>query len=175
MKDNRRIGWQTRLLADIKTAMSSDPYWGPRLTTPSTAVHLAVFVEPFLQYILDGRKTVESRFSKNLCAPHKRVKRGDIILLKRSGGHVVGLCQVSAVWFYTLDPQSLQTIRDEYAMALCAGNGDFWTERCGMSYATLMQVSRVAAIRPVVCSKRDRRGWVVLSERDATKRLPLEP
>jgi hypothetical protein len=174
MKDKRSTGWQARVLDDVRAAVGSDPYWGPRLLTPTSSFHLAVFVEPFLQYMLDGKKTVESRFSKNLCAPHKRVRKGDVILLKRSGGAVVGLCQVSAVWFYTLDPVSLRTIRDEYANALCAASKEFWRDRRGMSYATLMQVSHVSAIGPVACKKQDRRGWVVLTGPDMMGRLLQE-
>jgi len=52
----------------VRLAVSTDPFWAERLSglTGPTAiefsVHLAVFVEPFLGYILDGSKTVESRF-----------------------------------------------------------------------------------------------------------------
>ena len=47
------------------------------------SVHLAILLEPYLQYILDGTKTVESRFSKNRIAPYNMVEPGDVVLLKK--------------------------------------------------------------------------------------------
>lgn len=37
--------------------------------TSSVGIHLAIFAEPFLSMVLSGEKTVESRFSRNRCAP----------------------------------------------------------------------------------------------------------
>jgi hypothetical protein len=39
-------------------------------------------VEPYLGYILEGKKTIESRFSKPLIPPYRRVALGDVVLLK---------------------------------------------------------------------------------------------
>jgi len=173
MRDKCTTSWQSRVIHQVCEAIRNDPFWGSRLSdvvhdkSSNNDVHLAVFVEPFLQFMLEGKKTVESRFSKHLRPPHKRVKKGDIILLKRSGGAVVGICQIGSVWFYTLDPEALQAIRDEFAWALCASSPDFWRDRRHMSFATLMRVSNVVKIGPVPCAKQDRRGWVVLTHRDS--------
>ena len=68
---------RTRLppaLDAVRLAISADPFWAERLSgltgvaAVESSVHLAVCVEPFLGYILDGSKTVESRFSVNRCA-----------------------------------------------------------------------------------------------------------
>jgi ASC-1-like (ASCH) protein len=53
-----------------------------------------VFIEPYLQFILDGQKTVESRFSANRSAPYQQVGKGDVVLLKRTGGPVMGVGSV---------------------------------------------------------------------------------
>jgi hypothetical protein len=121
-------------------------------------------VEPFLTFLLEGTKTVESRFSANRCAPYDRVEKGDVILLKKSGGPVVGLCMVTYRWFYRLDASSWQTIRNEFTQALCAQDPHFWQDRCRASYATLMRVRHVRTITPINFEKRDRRGWVVLRD-----------
>jgi len=63
-------------------------------------IHLAVLVEPYLSLILDGKKTIESRFSINRHAPFEQVQRGDVLILKRSSGPIEGLCTVSDAWFY---------------------------------------------------------------------------
>jgi hypothetical protein len=158
----------TSLIAELVAAVQGDTFWEPRLaplaqgTPPAFAIHLGVFVEPYLQYILDGLKTVESRFSTRRLAPYQHVDPGDLLLLKQASGPIVGLCHVAQVWFYRLDPQSWQTIRASYAEALCAQDPGFWAARAHASFATLMRIQHVQAIPPITYQKRDRRGWVVL-------------
>jgi hypothetical protein len=123
---------------------------------------LAVFVDPFLDYILDGSKTVESRFSANRCAPFGKVCRGDIVLLKGTGGPVIGIARIGAVWSYRLNDSSWRLIRERFAAALRAQTPDFWEQRSGAAFATLMSIDRVRRLAPVEWKKRDRRGWVVL-------------
>src|SRR5271169_6453922 len=99
--------WLTPFNA-IRSAVVDNALWCSVLGAPGTdlppcAIHLAVFIEPFLGYVLDGTKTVESRFSINRCAPFGKVSQGDVLLLKRAGGPVVGITRVLAVWSYHLD------------------------------------------------------------------------
>src|SRR4029077_16030744 len=47
--------------------------------------------QPFLSLVLNGPKTVESRFSRNRCAPFGEVEGGDIILLKEVSGPIRGI------------------------------------------------------------------------------------
>lgn len=156
------------LARELLATVRGDPYWEVRLQDVAeggqshAAVHLAILVEPYLRYILEGRKTVESRFSVHRVAPYHIVRRGDIVCLKQSGGPIVGLCEVSDVWFYQLDATSWQTIRQEFTQALCAQDPAFWRERAAACFATLMRIHHVRATPPVGFVKRDRRGWVVL-------------
>lgn len=159
--------WQAELLSQVKETIKDDPFWssyfGARWRRPeANEIHLAVFVEPYLSFILDGRKTMDSRFSSHLRPPHRRVKKGDVLLLKKSGGAVVGICRVSYVWFYTLDPESLSLIHSKFGDALCADGPDFWKERETKSFATLMKIDQVLPLGPLSCGKKDRRGWVVI-------------
>jgi hypothetical protein len=162
--------WQQQLYQEISSAVSGVPFWKeyladcPEGSSRGRTVHLAVFVEPYLKYVLEGRKTVESRFSRNLCAPYRRVHEGDVVILKRAAGAVVGICLVSSAWFYKLDPDSWKEIKGEYGASLCADGSKFWQAREKAAYATLMRFSHVARLRPMQCNKRDRRGWVVLCE-----------
>jgi hypothetical protein len=155
-------------LEAVKHAVASNPFWGDYLgtlgcrSTASFSVHLAVFVEPFLGYVLDGSKTVESRFSVTRCPPFGRVRSGDVVILKRTGGPVVGLARVTAVWSYCLDPDSWRTIRETFARALRAQDPEFWESRRRASYATLMMLDQVSSIEPIQWRKADRRGWVVV-------------
>lgn len=128
----------------------------------SMGIHLAIFREPYLKFILEGKKTVESRFSTRQIAPYQKVYRGDILLLKLSGGPIVGLCEVIDVWFYRLNPQKWLYIKKNFTQFLCVQDSNFWSEQKQASFGTLMQITHPTTIEPIRLSKRDRRGWVVL-------------
>lgn len=155
-------------LATVARMLCEDPAWSATANTlidkhsSDRSVHLAVCVEPFLDLILRGEKTVESRFSAVRFPPYGRVSRGDVVLLKQSGGPVVGVCEIGAAWFYKLDKESWKTIQQDFARALCAQDPDFWRDRASAEFATLMYVSRAKRLPPVSWPKRDRRGWVVV-------------
>jgi hypothetical protein len=135
----------------------------PGSDLPACAVHLAVFVEPFLGFVLDGSKTIESRFGVTRVAPYQQVRKGDVVLLKRTGGPVIGVCRAGQVWFYPLEPESWKFIRETIARAMCAQDPEFWKSRESASYATLLQVRDVLRVEPVSWPKRSRQGWVVVS------------
>lgn len=156
-------------LERIGSILKDDPVWsayGEKVHNHQVSVHLAILVEPYLGYVLDGRKTIESRFSVVQCAPYKRVETGDIVLLKRSGGPIVGVCEVSTAWFYELDVKTLRSIRQEFATSLCARDAGFWDARKGASYASLMRIQHVRPLPNLSWEKRDRRGWVILVQRN---------
>jgi hypothetical protein len=129
--------------------------------TRARNVHLAIFVEKFLRFLLAGQKTVESRFSIHRHPPFGRVRQGDIVLIKESGGPVVAIAEVSEVWYYEMDADARDVIRARFGKQLCV-EPEFWESKAASCYATLMQFSRVEPLPPIPCSKRDRRGWVVL-------------
>lgn len=135
-------------------------------SSKSAALHLAIFVEPYLQYIIEGRKTVESRFSIKRLPPYESIHVGDIILLKKSSGPIVGVCQASYVWFYRLDESSWNTIKKEFTGAICVQDPQFWNDRKNASYGTLIKISHIKKITPFYCNKLDRRGWVILKQKE---------
>src|SRR6266571_9463201 len=159
--------WIPQLAKHLRSALKDDSFWSNRLAltemkSANFGLHLAIFVEPYLQYILEGKKTIESRFGANRRAPFGYVKEGDVLLLKKSGGPITGICLVGQVWFYRLDPTSWNTIKDTFSTALCAQDPSFWRERRGASFATLMLIKEVRSLTPFEIPKKDRRGWVTL-------------
>jgi hypothetical protein len=126
--------------------------------------HLAIFQEPYLEYVMQGTKTIESRFGRNLVAPHGIVKTGDLLLLKRVSGPIVGLARIGFVHSYALDEATWREIRKRFSRALCAHDAEFWAKRRYARFATLMQITHRATIDPVTVAKQDRRGWVVLQK-----------
>jgi hypothetical protein len=159
--------WTSSLVDALSTNFESHPYWGRRLvgatSVDAAVLHLAVFVEPFLQFVLDGTKTVESRFSANRCAPYQSVRAGDVVLLKQSSGPVVAIAEVGQVWFYDLDASAWKTIRQRFGPLLRIEDPSFWKQKSSACFATLMRLERVEPLPPLACAKRDRRGWVVLN------------
>jgi hypothetical protein len=91
------------------------------------------------------------------------VSKGDVLMLKRTPGEVVGICVVETVWFYRLDPKSLAFIKSKFGPAICPADRSFWEERREASVATLILMDKITPIEPFKIAKRDRRGWVVFS------------
>jgi hypothetical protein len=155
------------ILNQLVNALEQDEFWRTHLEMyfrgqePSRTIHIGIFHEPFLGWVLDGRKTVESRFSQNQVAPYAAVEQGDILLLKRVAGPVVGICHINASWSYRLDPKTWELLKDGFAEAICAQDESFWEDRESARFATLMSLDQVRPLAPIEYEKSDRRGWVV--------------
>lgn len=165
----KQPNWLHQLIQRLSDDLTGDSVWAGivdqiRSGTAPLGIHLAIFVEPYLQYILDGKKTVESRFGLTRRPPFDSVREGDIVFLKRSGGPVCGVCEVEEVWFYRLDKQRLKVIKEQYAAALCAQDPTFWKSRSAASFVTLMKVKNARRLTPFAIPKRDRRGWVQIAK-----------
>ena len=123
-------------------------------------MHLAIFVEPYLSALLAGRKTIESRFGVHRRPPYLCVEPDDYILLKRSGGPVVGVALAKSAEFYQLSPGVLADIRAKFAYQLFALDDEFWESRAAKQYATLIEVDDPIEVTSFTIAKRDRQGWV---------------
>lgn len=129
--------------------------------------HLAIFNPPFLDLILEGRKTLEGRFSKVRCAPFGVVEEGNVVLMKESGGLVRGSFVVAKVEsLENLSQEKLKELEMCYSETLCAdADPQYWQRRRASKYVTLMHVVQPTRFeQPFPFPKKDRRGWVVLDE-----------
>ena len=163
--------WCRPALNVLASAMRNDNFWAAKATSlggrsSTSSIHLAVLVEPFLTYVLDGTKTIESRFSLRRCAPYEKVREGDLVFLKAASGPVVGICLVGQTWHYELDDTRRADIQARFAKPMRAEATAFWKSRKGASFATLMEIREARTLpSPMRCPKRDRRGWVILMPR----------
>lgn len=67
--------------------------------------------------ILNGRKKIESRWSKNKIAPWDKVKPNDTVYFKNSGGPVIAKAAVSKVLqFDNLNPVKIKKILDKWPL-----------------------------------------------------------
>ena len=171
---------QPRLVEQIRSALGGDRFWDDllcRLVSEGDypyGLHLVVVVEPYLQLLISGRKAFESRFSRRLTPPYGIVSGGDVLLLKGSGGPILGICQVEETWFYRVNQATCEEIRRRFSEGLCIQDEkSFWDKIRIRSFATLMRVSHVCALAPVSYPKHDRRPWVVLRSRSPQLGLRL--
>jgi hypothetical protein len=167
--------WTDDAMVRIETELRADPHWSRVLSSRATrTVHLAIFVQPFLGRVLDGTKLIESRFSVRRCAPFQRVWNGDIVLVKEASGPVRAVCEVGTTWFFDLGAApadgskhtQLEEIRARFGDRICAPDETFWESCKGTSYASLVELNELRLVNPIACPKRDRRGWVVLHDRE---------
>lgn len=159
------LDFPQRIAEKLFDAVIDDIVWSQYLSgfDPNTnKLHIAVMLEPYLGLCLEGRKTIESRFSTRRIAPYRQVRSGDVILMKRPGAALVGVCGVSDTWFYELDPTSWQKIKTGFIHEIYA-EPDFWVERENAAFATLIRIKHARPIKPIDFTKRDMRGWVALS------------
>jgi ASC-1-like (ASCH) protein len=160
--------WKGTLINYIIEQLKDDSEWGNTiekiLVDISVGIHLAVFNEPFLSLVFSGKKKIESRFSINKISPYERVKKGDIVILKESGGPVTGLFVVGEVRFFKhLDKFLMAKIENEFGEQICTSyDENFWMKREKANYASLIEVSKVKKLLPFKSEKRDRSGWSIL-------------
>lgn len=131
--------------------------------------HLAIFDKNTLSRILDGKKTIDSRFSLRKLPPFGQINKGDLIYIKESGGEIKGQFLVQKIiQIEGLEEADLEIIKKNYAQALSLGSKDesekYFNAHKNSKYATLIFISRVERYitSPVRIPKKDLRGWVVL-------------
>ena len=129
-------------------------------------LHLAIFTPEYIDYILDGSKSIESRFSKIKCAPYGKVEPDDCILMKESSGGVRGWFYADEVEYHELDPIQCINLSLRYHRQIFPHTDDdeFYMDRwVSCRYATLIHVSNPLEFpEPHKVNKKDRRAWVVL-------------
>ena len=126
--------------------------------------HLVILKKPYLDAILDGRKLVESRFSKIRGAAFGRVFVGDRLFLKVVSGAVCGTARVAAVEnFAGLTPKRMVEIRQEYNSRIL-GPDEYWRSKRDSKFGFLAWLEDSRRIEPVRISKNDWRAWGILTE-----------
>jgi hypothetical protein len=166
--------WADGLIEELTDQISGTPLFsvlqGILRETLNNGIHLGVFVQPYLGFVLEGKKTIDSRFSINRHAPYEQVNNGDLLILKESGGPICGACVVSHAWFYHLTSASWSDI-EKYASALCMDDSAFWVRKRSATFATLMRLENVVRVADISVQKIDPRAWVVLKGVKAQRSL----
>ena len=130
---------------------------------PTVNYHLVILKKPYVDAILAGRKTIESRFTRAKHSFIGRVKQGDTLFLKVSSGPVCGRASVSAVRrFEDLTPVKMNDLKKQYNEHIL-GSDEYWKGKADCRYGFLAWLKDVRPVKPIEITKRDWRSWVVLT------------
>jgi hypothetical protein len=163
--------WKDKIINHFVNELRGDSKWSSIVekisSDSSIGVHLAIFNEPFLSLIINGKKKIESRFSMNKITPFMKVRKGDIVILKESGGLVTGAFIAGDVkYINNLDKIILKKIENDYGELICSNyDKNFWENRTKARYVSLIEVKNVKRLKPFKSEKNDRSGWSILKDR----------
>lgn len=155
------IDWKTQLLQDflVEATQSKLP------VQDREGIHLSVWIEPYLTTLIQGKKTVESRFMSDARVPWHEVRVGDWVLVKQSSGPIVAVFQVSSTSYSALTLGVLDDLlhRQEELQVSDAFLKTQATQ--GKNRVCLFGVCNLHRFHaPVYINKSSRAGWVVLRE-----------
>ncbi len=126
--------------------------------------HLAIFKGDGAENILNGKKTIESRFSKGKIAPFGIISKGDLVYIKTSGGEIIGQFRVTKVIFFDgLNFEDLEYLKEKYGKEI-ASDEAYWLKVKDSKYGSLIFIGSCTRFitSPIKVPKKDLRGWVIL-------------
>jgi len=131
-----------------------------------TNYHLVILKKPYLDDILQGKKSIESRFTRTKRYFLGRVRPGDRLFLKLSSGPVCALATVGEVKsFENLTPAKICQIERSYNCYI-GGNSGYWQSKMNCRFGLLVWLKGAKRIEPRWINKKDWRAWVVLTEKE---------
>jgi ASC-1-like (ASCH) protein len=126
--------------------------------------HLAILKKPYLDAILAGRKTIESRFYQTRHKWLSQISAGDKLFLKASSGPVMATATVASVkQFDNLTARQIAELQRQYNQQI-AGDEQYWKDKMNSRFGILIWLKDVRPIAPRFIRKYDWRAWVVLTQ-----------
>jgi hypothetical protein len=115
----------------------------------------------FLDLIVQGSKTVESRFHRQRRDPLFSVNDGDLIVFRQSGRPAAHAAWVREAHFIDLAKTCIDEVRSRWQRPIGAADDEFWAARRDARWVSLFEISPAWCLpEPVELRKRDRRAWV---------------
>lgn len=128
--------------------------------------HLVILKEPYLDAILAGRKTIESRFTRTRPYFFGQVQPDDRLFLKVSSGPVCAAATAAAVsYFENLTPAKILDLKQKYNDHITADD-KYWQTKIDCPFGILVWLKDVEQIEPVWINKKDWRAWVILTAKE---------
>lgn len=120
--------------------------------------HLAIMTPSrhFIEKILSGQKTIESRWYKHKIAPWNRIKSGDMVYFKDSGRKVTARARVAAVAQFELNDLTeglriAKTYQKEICLSDLAIKDTSWLT--GKNYVILVHLQNPEEVTPFSINK----------------------
>src|SRR3989344_5338279 len=115
--------------------------------------HLAILKKKWLEKILSGEKTIESRWYKQKRTPYQKITKEDVIYFKESGKQVTVKATVQeALFFDQLTEDKLKNILQTYGRQINMGL-DAIPKLLDKNYCTLVVLKDVETIQPLAINK----------------------
>ena len=127
--------------------------------------HIAILRQPLFDMVLNGTKTIESRWAMHRVAPYNKIKKGDEIWLKETGKDVTAKAIVQNVKFYELTPEIVEQIRKEYGKQIGTDYFEDWQSTLQKRYCTLIWLDKVKKIHPMKVPRSNGAGWICMNEK----------
>lgn len=124
--------------------------------------HIVILKKKYYDMLLSGKKTIESRFSYNKCAPFEKVSVGDELLIKQTGKDVTLIANVEKVKYYNLNPALVDKIRIEYGKQISSDKIEDWQTTMNKKYCTLVWVTDLKEVEPIKVQRSCGAGWIIL-------------
>lgn len=160
--------WKDKLINDLVNSLEGEPGLPPPflryLKEEFCNIHLAVFNEPFLSLIFEGVKTIESRFSLNKVTPFQKIFVGDIIVMKKAGGPILGIAKAKSVFYFSnLNTDKIATLKVKFGTRIAwEQDPDFFANKSTSNFLTLVELDEIKKVEPINTGKNDRTAWSVL-------------
>jgi len=131
--------------------------------------HIAVVHRRYLQALLSGAKTIESRLSRTRRPPYGCVSPGDQIYFKTPGGPVAAVADVADVQCHSdLTPTRIGALKRDLNGQVLADDA-YWESKTDARYATFLWLGRVRPIENPSDSHTEApamngRAWICLND-----------
>lgn len=105
--------------------------------------------------ILDGEKTIESRWYQTRRAPWGKIEKGDRVFFKDSGKAITVMARVKRVWQFEIhDLNEAEKIVAEFGGRICLVDSDVGSWPRVPKYCVLVELQDPASITPFAIDKR---------------------
>ena len=125
--------------------------------------HIVILKRKYLDLIISGKKTIESRWAMNKIVPYHKVNIGDVLYLKETGKDVCAKAIVSDVKFFELNKDIVDDIIDKYGDKICINKNN--KERYNKKYCTLIWVDKVERIKPFSVRRSFGTAWMIYTSK----------
>jgi ASC-1-like (ASCH) protein len=129
------------------------------------SIHVAILQKPYLDAVLAGRKTIESRLTRQARPPFDAITPGERVFFKQSAGPFRATAICSRIQqFQDLLPANVETLRQKFQDRV-GGDDVYWQSKAQSRYAVFLHLEQVEPLTVGPAYKvQQMRAWYVLEE-----------